>query len=427
MDNIAVKIEHISKQYRLGIINSGTFFRDMQSYIAKCLGKPNPHAKIGDEDKDVSDSFWALKDINLDIHQGERIGIIGKNGAGKSTLLKLISQISSPSEGEIKIRGKVTSLLEVGTGFNGELTGRENIYLNGAILGMKRRQIDKRIDEIIDFSGIERHIDTPAKRYSSGMYVRLAFAVAAHLDSDILIADEVLAVGDAAFQKKAIGKMNDLNSSQGRTVVFVSHQMNFISQLCNTCAILEKGRLTYYGKTNEGIRQYLETGSSVCEIKYDNNESRTIMITGFKLQNESGEPRSQFTSVEPIRAEIEYVVNEPVRAAYIAFHIWGPEEQNLIDSCDVDSEHDNYEKRAPGKYVTSVVLPAPLLNAGHFYAEAWAGIPSANTEFFRTEKMPFDVIDLGSDLSRFNKTRDCLLSPSILWNTSRYKERTDEI
>jgi lipopolysaccharide transport system ATP-binding protein len=244
MSNTAIQIENVSKKYRLGVINNGTLWQDIQSYFARKFGKEDPHSRIGDDrylaDKD---HFWALKDVSLDIKQGDRVGIIGKNGAGKSTLLKILSRITIPTEGTIKIKGKIASLLEVGTGFHGELTGRENIYLNGAILGMKKRRISEKMDSIIAFSGIEYHIDTPVKRYSSGMFVRLAFAVAAHLDSDILIADEVLAVGDFDFQNKALGKMQELSTGEGRTVLFVSHNMEAVQKLCNQGVILEKGRI----------------------------------------------------------------------------------------------------------------------------------------------------------------------------------------
>ena len=265
MSNTVIKIEHLSKMYKLGTINNDALFRDIQSWWALKRGKEDPHGKIGADKYEGSDTeFWALKDLTLDIKQGDRVGIIGKNGAGKSTLLKALSRITTPTEGTVKIRGKVSSLLEVGTGFHGELTGRENIYLNGAILGMKKREIDRKLDEIIDFSGIEKHIDTPVKRYSSGMYVRLAFAVAAHLDSDILIADEVLAVGDAEFQKKAIGKMSELSTGQGRTVLFVSHNMAAVKSLCNKGIILEKGRLKFEGDSiDKALGCYLninETG-----------------------------------------------------------------------------------------------------------------------------------------------------------------------
>jgi lipopolysaccharide transport system ATP-binding protein len=257
MSNTAIRIEHVSKMYRLGVINNGTLFRDIQTWIALKRGKEDPHSKIGENKySGDKDHFWALKDVSFDIKQGDRVGIIGKNGAGKSTLLKLLSRITAPTEGIIKIKGKIASLLEVGTGFHGELTGRENIYLNGAILGMKKRRINEKMDSIIEFSGIEHHIDTPVKRYSSGMYVRLAFAVAAHLDSDILIADEVLAVGDAEFQKKALGKMQDLSTGEGRTVLFVSHNMVAVKKLCNNGILLEEGNIKFNGGITDTIKNY---------------------------------------------------------------------------------------------------------------------------------------------------------------------------
>lgn len=258
MNDIAIKVENLSKYYRLGVINNGTLFRDIQSWWAIKHGKEDPHAEIGTKYDPNAEGFWALKDLNFEIKKGDRVGIIGHNGAGKSTLLKILSGITAPTEGTIKINGRISSLLEVGTGFHPEMTGRENIYLNGAILGMKKSEIDRKIDEIIEFSEIKEHIDTPVKRYSSGMYVRLAFAVAAHLDSDILIADEVLAVGDAAFQKKALGKMNELSSGEGRTVLFVSHNMAAVKQLCNKGIVLEKGRVARYDTDIEkSITHYL--------------------------------------------------------------------------------------------------------------------------------------------------------------------------
>jgi lipopolysaccharide transport system ATP-binding protein len=258
MSDIAIRIEHLSKMYRLGIINNGTLWKDIQTWIALKRGKEDPHSRIGeDKYRGDDDHFWALKDISVDIKQGDRVGIIGKNGAGKSTLLKLLSRITAPTEGTIKIKGKIASLLEVGTGFHGELTGRENIYLNGAILGMKKRRITQKMDEIVAFSGIEQHIDTPVKRYSSGMFVRLAFAVAAHLDSDILIADEVLAVGDAEFQEKALGKMQDLSTGQGRTVLFVSHNMGAVKNLCQNGIMLTSGKLDFAGSADEVITEYV--------------------------------------------------------------------------------------------------------------------------------------------------------------------------
>jgi lipopolysaccharide transport system ATP-binding protein len=239
-----ISIENVSKEYRLGIINNGRLYKDVQSLWAKWRGKEDPWTKIGQESKNFRrDRFWALKDVSLKIERGERIGIIGRNGAGKSTLLKILSRITAPTEGCIKIKGSVASLLEIGTGFHPELTGRENVFLNGTILGMKRREIERKFDEIVAFSEIDEFIDTPVKRYSSGMYVRLAFAVAAHLDSDTLVADEVIAVGDTKFQEKCLGKMEDVSKNEGRTVLFVSHNLAAVQQLCNTCALLHHGHL----------------------------------------------------------------------------------------------------------------------------------------------------------------------------------------
>jgi len=242
---LAIKVENLSKYYRLGVINNGVLWKDLQSYFARTFGREDPNLPIGHEGVYDKDGFWALSDINLEVETGDRVGIMGKNGAGKSTLLKILSRITAPTEGCFHVKGRIASLLEIGTGFHGELTGRENIYMNGAILGMKRREVTRKLDEIIAFSEIEtRHIDTPVKRYSSGMYVRLGFAIAAHLESEILIADEVLAVGDMNFQQKALGKMQNLSRDQGRTVLFVSHNTGAVSALCNKGLVLEHGRIT---------------------------------------------------------------------------------------------------------------------------------------------------------------------------------------
>jgi lipopolysaccharide transport system ATP-binding protein len=238
---LAVKIENLSKYYKLGVINNGSLWKDIQSHFARLTGSDDPNVKIGT--KLVDDGFWALSNINLEIEKGDRIGIMGRNGAGKSTLLKILSRITAPTEGCFHVKGRITSLLEVGTGFHPELTGRENIYMNGAILGMKRREITQRLDEIIAFSEIDHHIDTPVKRYSSGMYVRLGFAVAAHLQCDIMIADEVLAVGDMKFQQKALGKMNSLSADEGRTVLFVSQAYSMVEKLCNKGIVIGDGKI----------------------------------------------------------------------------------------------------------------------------------------------------------------------------------------
>jgi lipopolysaccharide transport system ATP-binding protein len=256
-----IKVENISKAYQLGEFGTGTISRDLERFWARVRGKEDPFLKIGETNdrtkKGGSDIVWSLKDINFEVEQGDAVGIIGRNGAGKSTLLKILSRVTSPTSGSVKVKGRVASLLEVGTGFHPELTGKENIYLNGTILGMRKAEIKRKFDEIVDFAGVERYIDTPVKRYSSGMYVRLAFAVAAYLESEILIVDEVLAVGDAEFQKKCLGKMGDVSKGEGKTVLFVSHNMGSIGQLCNKGILLSHGLIQTYDKTSTVVANYL--------------------------------------------------------------------------------------------------------------------------------------------------------------------------
>ncbi len=258
MSNTVISVEHLSKQYDLGVIGTGTLTRDLERWWARTRHKPDPYSLVGtDPEKSwLQGSILALDDVSFTVQQGEALGIIGKNGAGKSTLLKILSRVTAPTSGVVKVKGRIGSLLEVGTGFHPELTGRENVYLNGAILGMKRAEVDRKFDEIVAFSGVEKFIDTPVKRYSSGMYVRLGFAVAAHLDPEILIVDEVLAVGDAEFQKKCLGKMSGL-AGEGRTVLFVSHNMGSIKQLCEQGILLSDGKIHYQGEINECVDKYL--------------------------------------------------------------------------------------------------------------------------------------------------------------------------
>src|SRR5690606_37214578 len=268
---IVLDIENVSKQYRLGEVGTGTLSHDLNRWWASVRGKEDPYLKIGDTNdrtkKGDSDYVWALRDIDFKVEQGDAVGIIGRNGAGKSTLLKLLSRVTKPTTGTIKYKGRIASLLEVGTGFHPEMTGRENIYLNGAILGMTRKEISRKFDEIVDFAGVERYVDTPVKRYSSGMYVRLAFAVAAHLESEILIVDEVLAVGDAEFQKKCIGKMGDVSKGEGRTILFVSHNMASVQNLCDYGVFLKDGTIDYMGDIQKTIDYYLMNNNIVSDSK----------------------------------------------------------------------------------------------------------------------------------------------------------------
>lgn len=291
--NTVIKIEGLSKAYQLGQFSTGTLSMDIQRWLAISLGKEDPYLKIGEANDrtqvSTSKMVWSLKDISLDITKGDAIGIIGRNGAGKSTLLKILSRVTSPTQGSIKLKGRVASLLEVGTGFHPELTGRENVFLNGAILGMRKREVKRKFDEIVAFAGVERYIDTPVKRYSSGMYVRLAFAVAAHLESEILIVDEVLAVGDAEFQKKCLGKMGDIGKSGERTILFVSHNMASIRSLCKSAMYLKNGTLEYVGETNEVISRYLESNT-------DAVSSTGFIPEGFSLHG-TGEARFRSLNV----------------------------------------------------------------------------------------------------------------------------------
>ena len=273
MSNTTIKVENLSKAYQLGEIGTGTISRDLERWWAKIRNKEDPFSRIGETSdrsiKGASDIVWSLKNLNFEIEEGDAVGIIGRNGAGKSTLLKILSRITSPTSGLAKVKGRIASLLEVGTGFHPELTGRENIFLNGAILGMRKAEIKRKFDEIVDFAGVGRYIDTPVKRYSSGMYVRLAFAVAAYLESEILIVDEVLAVGDAEFQKKCLGKMGEISKGEGRTVLFVSHQMESVRSLCNKGLLLHQGEIVFDGKVNDAISKY--------SFENDNEIQKTII------------------------------------------------------------------------------------------------------------------------------------------------------
>ncbi|HOV13180.1 MAG TPA: ABC transporter ATP-binding protein [Spirochaetota bacterium] len=329
MSQTVIKVENLSKQYQLGTIGYGTIRHDLQAWWSKIRGKEDPNAKLGvKKHKDLNETFMALQDVSFEIKEGEAVGIIGKNGAGKSTLLKILSRTTAPTSGQIKIKGKIASLLEVGTGFHPELTGRENVFLNGAILGMKKKEIAKKFDEIVAFSGIEQFIDTPVKRYSSGMYVRLAFAVAANLDSDILILDEVLAVGDAEFQKKCLGKMDDVAKNQGRTVIFVSHNMAAVESLCTKGLVLEKGRLVLDDDKNSAVNFYIEKslydtqGISINE-RTDREFSGKLKFIDLKITNDSEEETNVLKSGQNYTFKLFYkkFAKEQLNNVIISFAI----------------------------------------------------------------------------------------------------------
>ncbi len=298
-----IHVDHVSKRYILGQIGGTTLRNELQRFSARIHHREDPTRKIGARDYQKGDAFYALDDVSFDVKPGERIGIIGRNGAGKSTLLKLISRITAPTAGMIGLNGRVASMLEVGTGFHPELTGRENIYMNGAILGMTKKEIDAKIEDIIDFSECRQFIDTPVKRYSSGMYVKLAFSVAAHLDSEIMIMDEVLAVGDMAFQKKCLDKMSDVSQSQGRTILYVSHNMNTIRQLCNRCIVLDHGKLIFDGEVEEAIGRYMDAGGLCFEKNIDLSSvfrpggiSRRVLFSSAEINRDN----NIYTNDEPL-------------------------------------------------------------------------------------------------------------------------------
>ncbi len=335
MSEVVIKAEGLSKQYRLGEIGTGSLSHDLNRWWYRLRGKEDPYLKIGEVNdrtqKGASDYVWALKDIDFEIRHGEVWGVVGKNGAGKSTLLKLLSRVTAPSTGTIKIKGKLASLLEVGTGFHGELTGRENVFLNGAILGMKKKEIAAKMDEIIAFSGIEKYIDTPVKRYSSGMYVRLAFAVAAHLDTDILILDEVLAVGDASFQRKCLGKMNDVSTQQGKTVLFVSHNLSQVQSLCKKGMLLENGLLKTTGDINKVLSEYVmgnKTSNFIDVSKLPRVGTKSLDFTIEKISFHTD--LAGVMEGQPITFEIEFECNA-MRELVLGFSITDTLDTHLIE------------------------------------------------------------------------------------------------
>ena len=346
--SIAIKVENLSKAYQLGELGTGTVSRDIERWLARVRGKEDPFLKIGETNdrtvKGGSNIVWSLKDINLEIKQGDAVGIIGRNGAGKSTFLKILSRVTTPTTGVVKAKGRIASLLEVGTGFHPELTGRENIYLNGAILGMRKKEIDRKLDQIVDFSGVERYLDTPVKRYSSGMYVRLAFAVAAHLESEILIVDEVLAVGDAEFQKKCLGKMGDVSKNEGRTVLFVSHNMQAVQKLCSHGIMLRNGQLSYQGRMSDTIARYLENGITESIIELKEEELKEACIIKVEVRDERDIPVSEIQIGQKWKIVVRIKVNHPIKNLVSSI--------GLVSSLEVPikTSWQNTAKLEPGIY-----------------------------------------------------------------------------
>ncbi len=382
-----IKVENIYKEYQLGIINHGTLTHDLQSWWARIRGKEDPNSIISQDHNDSieGEKFLALNDVSFDVNAGERIAIIGRNGAGKSTLLKILSRITLPTKGIIKIKGRIGSLLEVGTGFHSELTGRENIYLNGSILGMTKKEINKKFDEIVDFAGVEKYMDTPVKRYSSGMIVRLGFAVAAHLEPEILIVDEVLAVGDAEFQKKAIGKMEDVSKSDGRTIIFVSHNMSAVQLLCTRGLLLENGKLVMDSSVDKTVHEYIKRIG-------DTRNVHTSKLKGLKILSVKHHPDKRYgkyTSESKLVAEVEFFTEYHIDEAYLNLVIEDHESKYLIHSrTDLLDLYPSFEK---GQYHVVAELSRLSIKAGIY--SLWFRIYVKNKnknkiEFVDSEKIP---------------------------------------
>lgn len=415
-----IEVRDLSKLYRLGEIGTGTISRDISRWWAKVRGKEDPYRKIGEQNdratKGSSEFVWSLRDINFDVHQGDVLGIIGKNGAGKSTLLKILSRITAPTTGSIKTKGRIASLLEVGTGFHPDLTGRENIYLNGAIMGMRKAEVKKKFDAIVDFSGIARYVDTPVKRYSSGMYVRLAFAVAAHLEPEILVVDEVLAVGDAEFQKKCLGKMKDVTENEGRTVLFVSHNMAAVKQLCTKGIVLKNGQLTFTGNELEAVNFYQK--SSDLESSFEHSgEIETapgndnVRVLSFKVKPIHGDVISISSGIS---FEMEFYLGAGGLNVDVTFELKNADELVLFHhGCLLTNGLKNSRK---GIYTVKGTVPPDLLNAGTYCFKVIFGENQKYVLYKIDEIVQFDI--LNENIGSNSNTLPGIIRPSIQYEVS---------
>ena len=415
MKHLAIKAENISKQYRLGQVGTGTLSHDINRFWSKIRGLEDPYLKIGDTNdrstRGESDYVWSLRDINFEIEQGDAVGIIGRNGAGKSTLLKLLSKVTKPTTGNFKVNGRIASLLEVGTGFNPEMTGRENIYLNGAILGMRRQEITRKLDEIIAFSGVERYIDTPVKRYSSGMYVRLAFAVAAHLESEILIVDEVLAVGDYEFQKKCLGKMGDVSKGEGRTVLFVSHNLMAVNALCNKGLMLNNGHLVADGVIEDVLRKYKSQNNQ--NSLFYINENVINGITKVNINTSTGTEVHEYG--KELTIDIEAVFKKDFKNLALAFQIISEDEKAVINPLVV-SEKILWVKDGVGKI--SCVFKKPRLYEGRYSLTFYLGDKSNNEHIQTLENACSFLINMDSLYSEYGwQKNNAVYMEDYVWKT----------
>lgn len=415
--DIILKAENISKQYRLGEVGTGTLTHDLNRWWHQIRGKENPYLKVGDTNdrstKGTSEYVWALQNINFEVKRGEVLGIIGKNGAGKSTLLKILSKVTAPTTGSIKSRGRIASLLEVGTGFHGEMTGRENIFLNGAILGMTKKEIASKLDEIIAFSGCERYIDTPVKRYSSGMTVRLAFAVAAFLEPEILVIDEVLAVGDAEFQKKAIGKMQDISKGEGRTVLFVSHNMAAVKSLCTRGIILENGKVAYEGSIENAVSYYLGGDAEAMNLRaFDKEHDFPIFkLIEISLNNEGKSTNDVLHEKESIylNTKIDIKVKEFERY-HITYHLYNEMGEAMFSFSNAGSVI-----LKNGINDIQCNFPPSFFQSGQYFLSLFVVEDSRQVIFVENDIISFTVVDSGRELGTYMGREPGYIRPQFEW------------
>jgi len=420
MSDIVIRVEDVSKQYRLGKIGTGTFSHDLNRWWHTVRGKEDPYLKIGDINdrsrKGDSEYVWALKDISFDVKQGEVLGIIGRNGAGKSTLLKILSRTTLPTKGELKIKGRIASLLEVGTGFHPELTGRENIFLNGAILGMTKAEIKSKFDEIVDFSGVEKYIDTPVKRYSSGMYVRLAFAVAAFLEPEILIVDEVLAVGDVEFQKKCIGRMKEVSVNDGRTVLFVSHNIQAIASMCDTILLLERGQRLFNGGVGAGIEYYLNSSenvfNSIQQRSFTLSDDEVFELFDFKLYQESV-TGNDFYSDKEIIISFEYKIKKEVVGLRIGFDLLDRNSGLIIFRAFHDDSSSSSLRLSAGVYNTKMIIKNNFLKENSYQLNLSIGIHNVRWITHEEVKFYFNISNIYGINKLYADNRPGIIMPQI--------------
>ena len=416
-----IKVEDLSKQYRLGSIGTGSIKDDFKRWRYNLVGKEDPFLTIGEENDRTttskSDYVWALKNINFDVQQGDVLGIVGRNGAGKSTLLKILSRTTGPTTGSVKIKGSIASLLEVGTGFHGELSGRENIYLNGAIMGLRKHEIKQKLDEIIAFAGVDRYIDTPVKRYSSGMYVRLAFGVAAHLEPDILIIDEVLAVGDAEFQKKALGKMKEVSGKDGRTVIFVSHNMAAIKTLCSSALVMEKGGINFSGSTAEAVSKYLkgDTESQNCKQYgeyYDNKDFKLIEISFNPTGSTHAVPLDEYHEIE-INLKIEIkLLAERRKVTFVLSDENG-------DPVFTFSHYESGLHLHTGYNHLVCTLPPGFLNVGNYFLSFYVIQDNLTSVFIEKDIIAFDIQEGERGIGGWMGKEPGIIKPRFNWKSIR--------